>query len=536
MGMIRPNSTVLRPPMTDHASDPLFLTVPQILRRRAVESPTVLALSARSIQGWRDRLTYAQLVARMDAMATGLAAFGLDRDARIAIFLGNDAGRECILTSIGVLRLGGAVAPLNTRYADEELAHALDLVEPHAVVATVADAPRLRGFDDKTLILTVDGEAEGLANVARWPDPELITDKTAPADPEDQNRLACLLFTSGTTARSKAVMHTHRTMIGAGLACSAALGLRPGDLYHGGWPFFTSSALNLSCMSAWTSGGGLVFEEALNNAGRLRLIERERSTFYHGVPSVIHFMIDEYARDGYDVSSLRRVGYGGSAMPLEVVERIAARWPHVEQVQIYGMTESGPAGTVLEPEMMRSKSGSIGVAMPMCSLKILDADANPLGANETGEIFLSGPGVAKGYYRNPQATADAFRDGGIHTGDVGYVDEEGYLYFTDRRKDVINRGGLKIASIAVEEVLYRHPAVREAAVFAIPHKDLGEDVAACLVPADDATIDTEAIAAFCADKLADYARPRHWFVLDQLPKNPMGKILKAELRARFMRR
>lgn len=531
----RANSTSDSVPMTEQQPDVLSLTVPQLLRRRAGESPSLLALSARSVNGWRDRLTYAQLVERMDAMAAGLAAEGLVGDDRIGIFLGNEAGRECILTSLGALRLGASVSPLNVRYADEELQHALDLVEPAAVVCTAADAVRIRRLFPPAMLLIIDGDGEGMAHVRRWPDPASNIALPAPPDPQDPMRLACLLFTSGTTARSKAVMHNHRTMIGAGLCCSMALGLQRGDLYQGGWPFFTSSGLNLGCMSSWVAGGGLVFEEPLSNAGRLELIGKEKSTFYHGVPSVIHFMIDEFARGSYDVSSLRRIGYGGSAMPLEVVERIDRRWPHVEQVQIYGMTESGPSGTVLEPSMMREKSGSIGVAMPHCGLEILDDQGKPLPKGETGEIFVAGPGVATGYFRNPQATEDAFVRGGIRTGDIGHVDEDGYLFFTDRRKDVINRGGLKIASIAVEEVLYRHPSIREAAVFAIPHKDLGEDVAAAVAPVAGVTLDFDEIGAFCRDKLADYARPRRYIVLEELPKNPMGKILKAELRERFKR-
>ena len=513
------------------STDLLSLTVPGLLRRRAAETPRALALSARSVSGWRDRLTYAQLVHRMDRMADALAALGLSADDRVAIFLGNEGGRECYLTALGVIRLGGAVSPLNTRYADEELAHAMALVEPAAVLVRPESAARVRDLFPPAMLLVL-GETE-MANAARWPDPVATLPAEPRPDVEDPERLACLLFTSGTTARAKAVMHTHRSMIGAGLSCATALGLVPGDLYHGGWPFFTSSGLNLGAMSSWVAGAGLVFEEPLDNAGKLRLIETERSTFWHGVPSVIHFMVEEAGRGRYDVSSLRRVGYGGSAMPIEVVETIASRWPHVEQVQIYGMTESGPAGTVLSPDMMREKAGTVGKAMTHVSVAIVGEDGAPLPAGETGEIVIAGPGVAAGYFRNEAGTREAFRDGAIRTGDVGHLDADGYLTFTDRRKDVINRGGLKIASVAVEEVLYRHPAVREAAVVAVPHSHLGEDVAACVVARPGATIDVEALAAFCAGKLADYARPRHWMVLDELPKNPMGKVLKNELRARF---
>ena len=520
------------PAFTQAGADFLAMTVPALLRQRARETPHQLALSARAGAGFRDRLTYAQLVARMDAVGRGFVRLGFREGDRIGVLLGNDAGRECILTALGALRIGAAVVPLNTRASDEELAHALELVAPAAVVTIGAWGARVARLypPARRLVIGADGVGEG---GEPWPEPlEQASDAAvdAVADPVRPDLLACLLFTSGTTARSKAVIHDHRSMIGAGLSCGTALGLTRDDLYQGGWPFFTSSALNLGCMSSWVTGGGFIFEEPLDNAGRLKLIASERTTFYHGVPSVVHFMIEEYARSGCDVSSLRRLGFGGSAMPAEVMQRIAEHWPQVEQVQIYGMTESGPSGSRLEPADMWRKFGSIGVAMPFCEIAIVDDAVQPVGPGVTGEILLRGPGIAKGYFRNPEASADAFRAGGVRTGDIGHMDAEGYLFFTDRKKDVINRGGLKIASVAVEQVLYRFPGVREAAVVAVHHPDLGEDVAACVVPEAGVSLDLAALAAFCAEKLADYERPRRWLVLDVLPKNPMGKVMKTELR------
>ncbi|MDZ7602352.1 MAG: AMP-binding protein [Hoeflea sp.] len=513
--------------------DILEMTVPALLGWQARQRPMSIALSARSARGDRQRLGYAQLVKHMEAVAAGLLAQGVSPGDRIAVFLDNDSGLEAILTALAQFRLGGVVAPLNTRYSDSELSHALALVDPVAIVARAADAARLRGFHGHARMLIVDGEAEGDANAAPWPRPEAHLVYDLPPMPTDPDTQASLLFTSGTTARAKAVMHTHGTTVASGVCTSEAIGLRPGDLYQGGWPFFTSSGLNLGCASAWASGAGLVFENMLDNAGRLNLVASEQSTFYHGVPSVVYFMIEEFARGSFDVSSLRRIGYGGSAMPLDVVRKIDARWPHVEQVQIYGMTESGPNGTVLEPARAFDKFGSVGRAMPRCRVDIIGEDGGYLPQGERGEILLSGPAVAKGYFRNPEATQTAFAHGGIRTGDVGYLDADGYLFFTDRLKDIINRGGLKIASIAVEEVLYRHPLVREAAVVAVPHTALGEDVGACIVPVDGHEIDLEALKAHCAESLADYECPRHWRVLDALPKNPMGKVLKAELRGLF---
>ena len=509
----------------------LALTVPGLLALRARRFPTALALSARSAQGWRDRLDYAQLVDRMEQMALALARLGLGPGGIVALLLTNDAGRECFLTALGCLRLGAAVSPINTRASDEDLGHALALLAP-AIVVTRAEAGRVARLHPAARILLVDGAAEGHQS---WPDPfERQGDAAGlPPPPTDPGTLGCLLFTSGTTARPKAVMHSHASMIGAGLCCSAALGLRPGDLYQGGWPFFTSSGLNLGGMSAWVAGAGLVFESVLDNAGRLALIAQERSTFYHGVPSVILFMIDEFARGAYDVASLRRIGYGGAAMPEPLVRRIAAQWPEVEQVEIFGMTETGPTGTVLPPELRMTHFGSIGRAMPWCEVEVIDEAGDPLPRGTSGELFVRSPGLAKGYYRDPAATAAAFIRGGMRTGDVARIDEDGLIYYEDRKKDVINRGGLKIASVAVEEVLFRHPSVREVAVIAIPHPALGEDVAACVVLAEGQAASAEDLARWCEGRLADNARPRHWRFLPALPKNPMGKVLKRELRQEF---
>lgn len=514
--------------------DPMLtLTVPELLRRRAAEYPTHVALSARSACGWRDRLTYAQLVDRMECMAAEFAALGLEPGDRVALLLGNEAGRECFLSSLGALRLGAVVSPLNTRQAADDLAYCLELIGPRFVITDARGAERVAAANPDLAILMVGPDVP--TGRRAWPDPDRSTrpQTSTVAEPTDPDTLGVILFTSGTTARSKGVMHSHRTMIGTGLCCSRALGLRAGDLYQGGWPFFTSSGLNLGGMSSWVAGAGLVFEEPLDNAGRLRLIAREQSTFYHGVPSVIHFIIDEYDPRDHDVRSLQRVGYGGSAMPTEVVLRIAERWPHVEQVEIFGMTESGPTGTVLPPTERLKRFGTVGGAMPFCEVKVIGPDGQAVPNGETGEIHVAGPAVAMGYWRNPEATAEAFAHGGICTGDMGHFDADGFLHYTDRRKDVINRGGLKIASVSVEDVLYRHPDIKEAAVIAIPHPALGEDVGACLVPKPGHVIDIEDVARFCVDHLADYARPRTWRVLAELPRNPMGKVLKRELRDLF---
>jgi acyl-CoA synthetase (AMP-forming)/AMP-acid ligase II len=508
------------------------LTIPALLRQRAASQPFRLAFSGHSWRGYRDRLSYVQLVARMQGMGRSLHARGVRHGERVAILLTNDAVRECVLTALGCMEIGAVVVPLNTRSADEELHHALTLTEPVTVVTTVDQAPRLEKlYPSANLLLLGTIDSTDVTAEQRWPDPidsfESITVESA-AEADD---LACLLFTSGTTARAKAVMHTHRSMLHAGRAMSMALGLEPGDQYQGAWPFFTSSVLSMACMSAWVSGAGVVFEEAtLTNAQRLRLIETEATTVYHGVTSIIHFLIDEYKRDTYDLSRLRRFSYGGAVMPAEVIEKISKRVPWVDQVHVWGMTETGPAGTYLAPHYLPRKAGAIGQPMPGCSVRVIDDEGVPVAQGELGEIAFSGPSMALGYYRNEQATSESFVDGWVRTGDIGRFDDEGLLHFVDRKKDIINRGGLKISSASVEEVIYRFPGIAEAAVVAIPHTGLGEDIAACVVAGVGQTIDLKSLVEHCAQHLADFARPRRWHMLPELPKSPMGKVLKRELR------
>jgi acyl-CoA synthetase (AMP-forming)/AMP-acid ligase II len=468
----------------------------------------------------------------MEASAAELARQGLGEGNRLGILLTTDAGFEAIILALGALECGAVVVPLNTRWSPEEITHAIELVEPAAIVSIRERQEHLGILAHSAPIWTLTQAASDGSVALNGPS---LSGKPPPSkQPEGPDALACLLFTSGTTARSKAVMHTHATMIATGLCCGTALELKVGDRYQGAFPFFTSSALNLACMSCWVTGACLVYEDMLDNEGRIRLIEQEGTSFYHGVPTTLQFLLEEYLRGGYDLSGLRRIAYGGAAMPLEITERMEQAWPWLEQVQIYGQTESGPSGSVLRPDMMHAKPGSLGCAMPFCKLEVIDEEGVLQPPGTIGEIAIAGPAIAMGYYRNEEATKAAFSDRRIRTGDAGYLDENGYLFFTDRKKDIINRGGFKVSSVAVESVLYRHPSIREAAVVAIPHSHLGEDVAACVVPVSGITPDFEELTAFCRERMADDALPRRWLVLDALPKNAMGKIMKAELRTRIL--
>ena len=500
------------------------LSLPALIDRRAQQLPSGVALSARAWTGPRERLSYAQLASHQRRVGAGLARLGLARGDRLAVYLDNDAGREAVLTALGCWAIGAAVVPLSTRGSDEQLAQALALVKPRLVVALAASAPRLRAAGATGLVL-LDGAG------ANWPEPGAVPDTPlAPLPAIAPDQPACLIFTSGTTAQAKAVVHTHGSLLHAGLAMGAAVGLGVGDLYQGAFPFFTSSCLNLGCLSAWVHGADFVMEHTLDTPQRLALVEAEGSTVYHGVPSIIQFMLAEAEGGAEGLGRVRRLAYGGAAMPAPLIERIARRWPWLQQVHVWGMTESGPAGAYLPPHWLPDKAGLMGQAMPLCELRVVDEAQQPVPPGTPGELLFRGPSMAAAYFDDPEATAQAFRGGWLHTGDLVVADGDGLLRFVDRLKDVINRGGFKVSSAAVEAALLRLPGVAEAAVVAVPDPRLGEEIAAFVVASPRAWLDPGEMERWCRAHLAAHEVPRRWTVLAQLPRNPMGKVLKRELR------
>ena len=497
-------------------------TMPALLDAQAAARPDALALSARSVSGERLRLSYAPLATVSRRAAGALAAEGVRAGDRVAVILGNDAGYECIAVATGALRLGAAIVPMNPRWSDPELVHALALSEPALVVTDATGRDRLATLAPALAARSVEG-GDGFPS----------RDATPVAGEASADDLASLLFTSGTTARSKAVMHSHATTLAAGRACAAALGLRPDDVYQGAFPFFTSSALNIACAACWTTGAGFAMEHVVGNAERLALVAAEGTTFYHGVPAVLRYMADEHAARPADLAGIRRLASGGAPLPPESRARFSRMCPGATFVQIYGSTESGPAGTVADASEMDRHPTAVGRPMPGYRVRTVDETGADVPAGECGEVVLEGPGVALGYWRDPEATAAAFRGRSVRLGDVGRLVERDLLLFEDRAKDRINRGGLKISSAAVEAALLEHPAVSEAAVVGARHPALGEDVAAFVVlrPREVATV--EDLRTFLTERLAPYEIPRVWRFVDALPRNPMGKVLKSDLRGRL---
>lgn len=506
-----------------------FQSINELIDHWAAVQPDRAAFIGPRGPGVWSRTSWSALLEETLGLAAGLLACGVRTGEHVGILADGDSYVDCLIAYLAILRCGAVMVPLNPRHVDAELQHAINfsdctalLVQPKLntrIALLQSELPQVR----HTFCLS-DGIQTGGQSVTRLTKADTHFSQTKAGD------LANIVFTSGTTAQPKAVMHTHGTALATGAIFSAALGLRNSDTFHHAIPFFTSSGTQFAPMPALWVGATLVVEPRFDAAIMLQRIENEASTAVIGVPSHYLFILEELERKPRALHTVRLWDYGGAPMPARAVHELAARYPHIEQRQQYGLTETGPSGTVLPPDQTLERIGSAGRPMPLCEIRIVDDDRRLLSGQAIGQIAIRSPACMRGYYKNDEANRQTLEDGWVHTGDIGWMDEEGYLYYSDRTKDIINRGGLKISSIEVEDVLYSHPDVLEAAVVSMPHEKLGEDVMAFVVPKDGALFDAEGLRAFCIERLADYKSPRHFACLQQFPRNSMGKIQKSALR------
>ncbi len=342
-----------------------------------------------------------------------------------------------------------------------------------------------------------------------------------------------ILFTSGTTARPKAALMSNRSALASAYGFAQAMSLRSDSVYQSFFPFFTTACLRCVLYPSWFVGATAVVDPELEVEDILRRMENERTTTYIGVPAFYIFLLEKYDSSARDLSSLEIIDAGGASMPAELTRRLIDAFPQLDVRQTYGQTEGGPCGTVLVGKEALAHIGSAGIAWVVSVFRFVVDIVQDVLCYSVGEIAVRSPSLFSGYYKNEEATRETLKDGWLLSGDLGKLDEEGYLYVVDRKKDMVIRGGLNIGTQEVEGVLLRYEGVEEVAVIGIPHRKLGEDLLAVLTISAGAKIDAEAVRQFCADKLADFKIPRQFEIIDQMPRSPMGKVLKTDLRARF---
>ncbi|WP_433446004.1 long-chain-fatty-acid--CoA ligase [Streptomyces sp. CA-142005] len=470
----------------------------------------------RAVELGEHGLTYAELDALAGRTAAFLAARGVVPGDRVGLMLPNLV--EFPVLYYGALRAGAIVVPMNPLLKPREIAHCA-------------------GDSGMALLLAWDGVTEpALAGAADTGTPvvpivpgglgELLAEcpEPAPVVPREDHHLAVILYTSGTTGSPKGAMLTH-----AGLARNAEIGgrtllrLTPDDVVMGCLPLFHAFGQSCAMNAAVATGARLTLLARFDPDQALSTIEERGVTLFEGVPTMYGAMLAEHERsaDKRDTSSLRVCVSGASSLPVELLHAFEAVFgcPVLEG---FGMSETSPIASFNHPDRPR-KPGSVGTPVEGVEMCLLDPQ------DGVGELCVRGHNVMAGYWNRPEATAETIVDGWLRTGDLARVDEDGYYYIVDRKKDLIIRGGYNIYPREIEEVLYEHPAVAEAAVIGIAHPTLGEEVAAAIALRPGAEAGADELRDFVRERVAAYKYPRDVWLVDALPKGPTGKILKREI-------
>ena len=480
-------------------------------------------------------LTYRELNERVNRLCSALRARGIDKKDRVAVLSENTHKYLEVYFAAG--KLGVSVTPLNFRLADPELRHILDDSESTVLIAGDGYEDRARqmagGLPRIRSLISMDNGADGFEHY------EDLLASGSTAEPDctvDEEDLAILMYTGGTTGFPKGVMMTHRALLMAFTGAALSFSFTGRDT--------TCFVLPLFHVSFWPAFAHLLVAAKVaiirrpDLDGILALIQQERCTHINAVPTLYNWMLQRVGPRASDLSTLRLITYAGSPFPPELLKKcIQTLGPKFAQG--YGMTEC-IGGTMLpvedhDPDGRPGLLASAGKPFPGVDVTILGEGGERLPTGEIGEIALRGKCVMKGYWKNPALTASTLRDGWYHTGDMGYLDEEGYLFLVDRKADMIITGGENVYPKEVEDVLYQHPAVAMAVVVSAPDAKWGERVQAVVTVKPGQKLEGEELIAHCKARLAGYKCPKKVDVWDALPTSPVGKILRKDVKKVFWR-
>ena len=475
--------------------------------------------------------------------------FGVAKGDRVAIAMRNYP--EWIAAFVAITSVGAVVVPMNAWWVTDELVFA---IEDSGSKVVIADAERLQRMQDaapgaidaKVIVARATGELpDGVLNldeaVAQLDD---ATMPDADIDPDDD---MTILYTSGTTGRPKGAVSTHRAVLSALIAFAARAAVSavrepedPATVEEGGAPqtafmlcvpLFHVTGLVPVMLGSFVSGAKLVMTYKWEPNRALELIEQERVTNFVGVPTMSWDLLEAETFAERDTSSLRSVGGGGAPMPPELVKRIDENFQRGRPGLGYGMTETNAYGPQNAGDDFVNNPKSTGRPVPIMDVKVTDLEGNDLAVGETGEIWFRSPSLIRGYWNRPEATAETIVDGWLRSGDIGRLDNEGFVYVSDRAKDMILRGGENIYCAEVEATIYEHPAVYEAAVYGIPNERLGEELACHVMVKEGVTLDAGDLQKFVGERLAKFKVPTVITIVNEsLPRNASGKILKRDLR------
>ena len=493
------------------------MNVAQMLERSAFYFPDRPALAFKD-----RRWAYRELDRDASALASGLKGLGLKPGERIGLHVPN--WPEFVLTYYAAQKIGVVPLSLNVTYKADEIAYICRDGEVAAVVTAdpvAGNLPPRSDLPSARHLINVGAPREGAVSFAA-----LTGDPALRALDLDREEMAAILYTSATTGRPKGVMLTHGNVVSNAYATSHHLRMIPEDRGLCALPLFHCFGQNFILNALVNSGGTLVLQERFVPEEFLGAIGRERITLLYAVPTM-YILILAGDTSAYDFRSLRLCFSAAAMLPADVERRWHERYDHWIH-QGYGLTECSPFASYNHDTLFRP--GSVGTPIENVEMKVVDEHGRELPDGELGEVLIKGPNVMKGYFRNPEATGQTVRDGWLHSGDIGYRDKDGYYYIADRVKDMINVSGFKVFPREVEEILFRHPAVKEAAVLGMPDPVKGEAVKAFVVLREGQSVDGDTLKTLCREKIASYKVPEAVEFIPALPKSPTGKILKKDLR------
>jgi long-chain acyl-CoA synthetase len=464
-------------------------------------------------------MSYHELNDQSARVAGLLGASGVQRGDRVAIMLPNVP--EFAVVYYGILRAGGIVVPMNPLLKSREVTYYLTDSGASLIFATASATDEAMAGAAKAGVLAVIVGGGFREVLSAAPSADEVVDRVG-------TDTALILYTSGTTGRPKGAELTHDNLTrNAEVVATTLLGLSEGDVIFGGLPLFHSFGQTCTLNAAVPVGACVTLLPRFDAAQALRIIADHRVSVFAAVPTMYAAMLAVPDRGDYDVSALRVCMSGGAALPVEVLREFDAAFG-CAVLEGYGLSETSPVASFNHPGRVR-KPGSIGTPIAGVQLRILDEDGAEVVPGVVGEIAIRGHNVMKGYWRRPDETAKSIVNEWFRTGDMGRIDDDGYTFVVDRKKDLIIRGGYNVYPREVEEVLYEHPAVAEAAVIGLPDPLLGEEIGAAIALKRGVTATADELRDYVRGQVAAYKYPRRVWFVDALPKGPTGKILKREI-------
>lgn len=498
------------------------------LQRTARKYPHKIALV--SHEGVK--LTYQEFNQMANRFGNGLKALGANKGTHVVTFFNN--ANEQLIAFFGVLKIGGVVLPINVRLQTREIIeicnHSRSSILVYGSELDEQVGP-LRGELETVQTYIRVGDEEG----GPWMEFEQVLDRGNKEDPDIEvtgDDPAFLVYTAGTTGEPKGVVMSHNGLMWNCVNWVHAGVYREDDLSLQVFPLYHVAAL-CSVLTYIYLGGTIYLKKFFDPKDCMETIMREKITRWAAAPTVFSMILELPDINRYDTRSLTMLGSGAAIMPSGIRSRLRQVFPNAGIFDTYGMTEASGGITTLLPEDSKRKSGSVGKPHITVEVRVVDPDDRDVAPDEVGEIIFRANNLMKGYYLDPERTREVMRNGWMHTGDMGRFDEEGFLYIVDRKRDMIITGGENVYPREVEDVLYGHPDITEAAVIGVDDPKWGEAIKAVLVSRKGSSVSESDILSHCREKIAGYKIPKSIDFVESLPKNAAGKVLRKELRAQY---